>query len=277
MGENIVRHLLQWHSVPLGLLIFAWTGYAPAVSTAEVEDVAALRTSQTADFDRLRDFLEARGWRVERAADGSIILIPMGETAQTGAQAVPARPPAPATPDEVERLRDALEVYGWRVERDAAGSLFLMPATSPTPQQPLSAGPPASANLTVSPEHMSQLLRLLEACHWNLIRDEGNRLRLSPPTHTRALSPPASAGISPGERLDFPITAGVELPVDTRKEAWQISANWLHESGYEGLTARNIRDRYWIYLVTIVDEQWPYRPRGQLIINKRTGQLFSSF
>jgi hypothetical protein len=190
---------------------------------------------------------------------------------------MPAQPPAPATPGEVQSLREALDVYGWRVERDAGGSLFLIPATSPAPQQLSTAAPPASANLAVSPEHVPQLLRLLEACQWNLIRDDGNRLRASPPAYTPVPSAPASAGISAGKPLDLSITPGVELPVDSRKKAWQVSANWLHESGHEGLTVRDIRDRYWIYFVTIVDEQWPYRPRGQLIINKRTGQLFASF
>ena len=222
-----MNDLDPWYSPLRWVLLFTLTGYVPGAAAEEPGAVAAPDTSATAGFDRLRGFLESRGWRVERTADGSIFLIPLGETSEVQDQRTSV-PPDPKRVDDIDRLRDALDAHGWHVQRGTGESLLLIPAPGPAPEEPAAAAP-------------------------------------------------ASAADCAGRRQDLSVAAGVEFPVNTRKEAWQISVNWLWESGYHGLTVRNIREFYWFYLVSIVDDRPPYRPRGQLIINKRTGQLFASF
>jgi len=271
-----VNTLDPWYSALRWLLISALTGYAPGASPEEAGSVAAPDTAAIAGFDSLRGFLESRGWRVERAADGSILLIPLGETSEVPEQAAPV-PPDLRRADDIDRLRDALAVHGWHVERGRGKSLLLIPASGAAPEEAATAAPPAWIYLTTSAEHMAQLLQILETYHWTLVPDHANTLRLVPPPQPQADATPASAADCAAKRRDVLVAAGVELPVNTRKEAWQISANWLWESGYRQLTVRTIREFYWLYLVTIVDDRPPYRPRGQLIIDKQTGQLLASF
>lgn len=271
-----MNNLDPWYATLRWLLIAALTGYAPGASPEEAGSVAAPDTAAIAGFDSLRGFLESRGWRVERAADGSILLIPLGETSAVPEQAAPVAPDLERA-DGIDRLRDALAGHGWHVERGSGNSLLLFPASGAAPEEAAAAAPPAWISLTTSAEHMPQLLQILEAYHWTLVPDQADTLRLVPPPHAQADATPASAADCAAKGRDVSVAAGVELPVNTRKEAWQISANWLWESGYRRLTVRSIREFYWLYLVNIVDYRPPYRPRGQLIIDKRTGQLLASF
>ncbi len=238
-----MKSLVHWRAVFQGLLILALTAYAPGARNEEAADVAAPPTSTSGDFEGLRGLLESRGWKVERTSDGSTLLIPVRETAEAQNQMLPVQPDL-TTVDGIDRLRNALEARSWRVERGAGGSLLLIPATRPAAQEPA----------TVAP-----LTPILPAA-----------------THSRVPSTSKTADCA-RKHQDISVTAGVELPVNTRKEAWQISVNWLWESGYRELTVGNIRDINWIYLVTIIDPRPPYTPRNELIINKRTGRLLASF
>jgi hypothetical protein len=275
LEENKVNNLGQRHAALRWLVILALTGYAAGVAAEQVGTVAAADTPTGGDFETLRGFLESRGWRVERAADGSILLIPLGVTPEARKQA-PAMQPELSAAGDLDHLRESLEARGWRLQRGAGDSLLLVPTARPAAEKPATTPQPASLNLTASAQDMQQLVRLLKACHWNLTPGSNNTLALLAPRSEGPCASAADAGCS-GKRREFTPKAGVGLPVDTWRKAWQISANWLRESGYRQLAVGGIRPINWIYLVTVVDSTPPFRPRGELIINRRSGQLLASF
>ena len=141
----------------------------------------------------------------------------------------------PSMIGDFESLRSLLEMRGWRVERTPDGSTLLFPlGDTPPAQKPAAAAP---TTLTATSEDMPQLVDCAE------------------------------------EPLDLMLTAGIKLPVNTAKEALQISENWLLASGYMELAVGRIRDINWIYVVNIVDQRPPYRSRNELVINKRNGHV----
>lgn len=137
---------------------------------------------------------------------------------------------------------------------------------------------------TSMPGNIDTLRGLLESRGWRVERTpDGSTLlipvRATAEAQNQAL--PAQPDLTTAddcaeERQASSLTTGVKLPVDTRKEAWQIGVNWLWASEYRNLTVGKIRSINWIYLVTIVDVSPPYRTRNELIINKRTGQLLAA-
>jgi len=86
-----MKILIQWHEAFRWFLALALTGYAIWAWNVEAGDVAVQQPSITADVESLRSLLATRGWRVERAPDGSTLLFPLGDTP-------PAQKPAAAAP-----------------------------------------------------------------------------------------------------------------------------------------------------------------------------------
>ncbi|MGB5541025.1 MAG: hypothetical protein WBO37_13115 [Gammaproteobacteria bacterium] len=263
-----MKILIRWHEAFRWFLVLALAGYAIWAWNAEAGDVAVPQPSITGDFESLRSLLETRGWRIERTPDGSTLLFPLQDT-PPAVEAGDVTVRQPLMTGDFDNLRSLLETRGWRVERAPDGSTLLFPLReTPPAQEPA----PASITLTVSSENMQQLHELLEAYGWNLVQEGSNALHLLAPAHPLPL-PAATKADCAEEQKEFLFTAGVKLPVNTIEEAWQISTNWLWESGYTELGVGDIRNINWIYLVKIVDQIPPYRLRNELIINKRSGQL----
>lgn len=107
----------------------------------EVVPPAAPVEPPVPSLTRLQQALKARGWRVQRLPDGSLVA---GPGVPGGATPVPA-PRAPSQPPAWQALYDTLRERGWHVEREPDGALRLEPSgqrPSPAPARPTS---PASS------------------------------------------------------------------------------------------------------------------------------------
>ncbi len=137
----------------------------PGAATA-VTERRVIATVPPDSLPALMEALAVHGWRVERAADGSVLLFPRpAQTqpfdAQQGVvmppqsdQTLPTPPPPLATPSLVTdngfaRLQALFSPHGWRVERAPDGSILLFPgagqlsapAESTPPQYPVAQTP----------------------------------------------------------------------------------------------------------------------------------------
>ena len=124
------------------------------------------------------------GWRVQRAADGSVILAPQDGQAN-GAQA--------QGDGDWQTLVRTLEASGWRVERDAGEAVNLYPGTAPkpAPQSPVAAPEPDGKLLT-----SDQVEELMAARGWRVARDSDGNLILSQTKSAPAKGPAASQDVA---------------------------------------------------------------------------------
>jgi hypothetical protein len=139
-------------------------------------------------WERMRDL----GWGVERTADGSVLLFPPPlhvELSIAGPEPEPTGPEAATTADPLPW--EALRAHGWRLERDADGTLNLFPPGRSA------AGPDASGEEgapVASPDPqeggLSRLGDALAGRGWRVERAEDGSLLLHPVTE----APAAAAG-----------------------------------------------------------------------------------
>jgi len=134
----------------------------------------------------------------------------------------------------------------------------------------------ASIMFTMPSSAVMRLRDLLQTNHWKLVWVSDNAVYLEPPgAHRRGT---ATQPYSAEQQRQVDFTAGVVLPVNTTREAWQISMNWLDAMGYTGLDVGDIRSiNRWIYSAKIIDKAAPYESRNELVINKRNGRLMALF
>ncbi|MGB5278988.1 MAG: hypothetical protein WBO73_05260 [Gammaproteobacteria bacterium] len=224
---------------------------------------------QDADFDELRNVLKARGWHVERTADGSTLLYPLQTQPQAGAG---GRQQSQVTTD-FESLRALLAARGWRTERSGDGSMWLYPLKTLAQSRGQAT---ESIMFTMPSSAVMRLRDLLQTNHWKLVWVSDNAVYLEPPGARRRGTATQPYSAEQQRQVDF--TAGVVLPVNTTREAWQISMNWLDAMGYTGLDVGDIRSiNRWIYSAKIIDKAAPYESRNELVINKRNGRLMALF
>jgi hypothetical protein len=275
--ENNMKTMVCGRGASRMLLVLALACYAQFVQSETGAVVAVPQTQAADDFDSLRDVLAARGWRVERTADGSTLLIPMGKISDD----VVAVPQTQAA-DDFDSLRDVLAARGWRVERTADGSTLLFPMGKkagtngrPAPWQEAVAAPGA-ARLVVAPADMPSLQALLEANGWVIEPHVPGSLRIvqSPRYQGRAIARAAGNDV---KLTEYPGISGSLSPVGSRRKAWEISRQWLADSGRQDLEVGRIRDTRRFYVVTLVQDRPPYRVQNELIISKRTSQLLPAF
>ncbi|MCP4041272.1 MAG: hypothetical protein GY731_04845 [Gammaproteobacteria bacterium] len=167
--------------------------FSGSINTAgAVDDVGGITASVPADaaivygsnLKALQQVLESRGWRVERDAEGNLLLFPTGSQHST----VPTDQIIPAT--EINRVQNLLENRGWRVERDAQGNTLLFPtggreiSTSSGEVTP-EATPPTDQIIPAM--EINRVQNLLESRGWRVERDaQGNTLLF--PTGGREIS-----------------------------------------------------------------------------------------
>lgn len=157
------------------------------------------------------------GWRVQRAADGSVILAPQDGQAN-GAQA--------HGDGDWQTLVSTLEASGWRVERDAGEAVNLYPGTAPKPAPPSPAAPPEPDGKRLSP---AQVEELMAARGWKVARDSNGNLILEPQAKPVPAKDPAKPA-DPPARQDVPATqagAAAEPPAPFADPAPETSAAGL--------------------------------------------------
>lgn len=187
------------------------------------------------DLDGLQRALDAQGWRVQRNADGDLLVFPAGHAVgESASMQAPAQVPAPGLsapvdepapppatresgPDpemidatDLDALQTVATERGWAHRREPDGSLVLLP--------PGSASAPAHA----------------EPCQIGMIR-----------------------------------IAGVEeigLPIDTEKQAYRLAEFWLREVDDGSIAIGRIRQVNRLFLVSVVEREAPFHLHTQLVI-----------
>ncbi len=134
------------------------------------------------DVAAFRELLEQRGWKTERDAGGSLILIPQAfQTPEVMEQPAPVEQPGQGEAgNDMEALRELLEQRGWKTERDADGSLILIPQAFQTPEVMEQPAPVEQPGQGEAGNDMEALRELLEQRGWETERDADGSLILIP-------------------------------------------------------------------------------------------------
>jgi hypothetical protein len=196
------------------------------------------------DLDGLQRALEAQGWRVQRSAEGDLLVFPVDPgVKENGAPQAPARdherPPSAtvdesSTPPAIRETGTVLELIdatdfdalqaaaadrGWGHRREADGSLVLLPpGLAPKPGEGGS-------------------------CQIGMIRVSG--------------------------------ADAIPLPVDTEAKAYQLAESWLREMDVSPLAIGRIRQVNRLFLVSVVEHEEPFVLHTQLVIRADDGCLMA--
>ena len=194
------------------------------------------------DLDGLQRALEAQGWRVQRSADGDLLVFPVdpavGESVSPMAPAPDPEPgpsgamDEPSTPSATREIRTAPETIdatdldalqaaaakrGWLHRREADGSLVLLP--------PGRLPKPGDAG----------------SCQIGMARVYG--------------------------------AEEVPLPVDTEAKAYRLAELWLREMDVSSLAIGRIRQINRLFLVSMVEHEAPFFLHTQLVVRVDDGCL----
>jgi len=182
----------------------------------------------------LEQALRNSGWSVQREEDGSLILMPQGS------------PEIEKTQDQWQKMQSDLQATGWSVDREADGTLILIPPVQATAASPEVEDP------------MQDIKQKLRETGWTVSTSADGSMLLYPPG-TPVSSKPAPVAGSPS-------SAQITLPVDSWREAYDISRDWLASQPEYGATVGKIRKINRIYLVSIVAENAPHGLLQQIAI-----------
>lgn len=233
-----------------GILLFlpppepvdATTDFLPVETREKIEPPGD--RVEARDLDGLQRALEAQGWRVQRSADGDLLVFPVdpavGESVSPMAPALDPEPgpseavDEPSTPSSTQEIRTASEMIdatdldvlqaaaaerGWMHQREADGSLVLLPpGRLPKPGD---AGP----------------------CQIGMVRVSG--------------------------------AEEVPLPVDTEAKAYRLAEFWLHEMDVSSLAIGRIRLVNRLFLVSLVEHEEPFLLDTQLVVRVDDGCLIA--
>ena len=279
-----------------GSLILVPGNQNTADETAPNQDSAS--DDATPDqWQQLQNALQATGWKVEREADGSLLLIPPG--LMPIAPAAPATAPAisesvPAdivTTDSMQDFRQKLEQAGWFVTTAPDGSLLLYPpgmfgqpeTTMPVPaipafvpQVPVMQPPVMPATVPQTPVMQSPVIPAPAAQgpvpQAPVVPAKAEAAAESQSVTTEpASSQPASGRQAPAAgslpRID------IALPVNSQQEAYDIASSWLDSQQDSGATVGRIRKILRVYVVSIVTEETPHNLLQQIAIRASDGAV----
>jgi hypothetical protein len=237
------------------------------------------------DFEHLRDELANRGWRVERGSGGMTYLFPVQKSP------VQHNQPTSSQADNrmmggFDRLRDELENRGWRVKQADDGSLFLFPASIVFKSDVKHMGAQGNVtNLLVSSADLPQLQNLLDSNGWRL-QQSPNGLYIQSPRNDRSPKDAvvddkgkqySDAVMEDDQQVESIQPTSNTTHVNSKREALEVSMNWLMDQGMEDLAVGGILDIKRFYVVVIVESAPPNRLRNELVISKSTGRLVSAF
>jgi hypothetical protein len=221
---------------------------AETTSPASPETPEAIEPSEdwleARDLDGLQRALEAQGWRVQRSAEGDLLVFPVdpapGETASTQA---PDRDPGPGP-------------------SAAVGESSTPPATRES----------GAVSEMIDATDLDALQTVAAERGWAHRREPDGSLVLFPPS----LSPaPGHAGPC---QIGMIRVAGVEdigLPVDTEEKAYRLAEFWLREMDGSSIAIGRIRQINRLFLVSVVEQEAPFLLQTQLVIRANDGCLMA--
>ncbi|MEN8214432.1 MAG: hypothetical protein ABFR19_08725 [Pseudomonadota bacterium] len=230
------------------------------IATSREESQASLPADE--QWAQMQQQLKAAGWDASRDADGSLVLIPPGDTADE--TTIRKEAPAPSQADERwEQMQQQLNAAGWQASRDADGSLILIPPAESV--ETAAAEEKAAAPQDDSMETMQQKLK---ATGWQVTENSDGSILLYPPEQQR----------SEGKTIQpcsghAPSDDDVDLPVNTWSQARNLAKSWLKRQTPDNLKVGKIREIFEVYLVSILTGTKPYRLRHQIAIRRSDGHI----
>ncbi|MGF1644960.1 MAG: hypothetical protein ACFCUJ_15085 [Thiotrichales bacterium] len=255
-------------------------GVTIALSGAALAAPATESVIEAGRLDALGAALEQHGWRVERDADGSLVLFPPGE--KSVPESTPAPAPGPETsaptsgaPDttvpagDLDGLGRALSARGWRTELDATGDLLVFPIGPRPPDEAASEAADAVPKATVvDATDLDTLQAVAAQGGWGHRRESDGTLVLIPPGH----APAADSGAACQSGMSrVAAVADLALPVDSWQKARRLAQGWIDQSAANAYAIGKIRQVNELYLVSLLDRETPHRLRVQLVIRTADG------
>ena len=261
-------------------------------------------------WEQIQQQLKAAGWDASREADGSLVLIPPGETAETTTQ---KEKPVPSAVDEQwEQMQQQLKAAGWDASRDADGSLVLIPPGETAETTTRKEEPAPSA----ADKQWEQMQQQLKAAGWGASREADGSLVLIPPGESLDTAAPEEeaaaekqndamesmqeklreSGWQVTENSDGSILfyhpkqqrsekgtirparghappTDFDLPVTSWTQARTLTLKWLMQQSPGNLTMGKIREIYDVYLVSILSNSRSDRLRHQIAVRKSDGHI----
>jgi len=225
--------------------------------------VAGQTEADTRLADILRSAFSEQGWEEQRSEDGSVIYRQPNEQLESTRKAAVVK-----EEKRKQQLAESLNARGWQVDWQMDGSLVLKPKakSSTTPARP-SESPVAEAQSELA-------TALSDSNYWRTERGKDGELLFYPlamaPVAEAAKVDLATQGSCEGYYL--PGTQAL-LPVDRLFKAKQLAYRWLEATGFAGLRVGSVRRIASIYMVLLVEELMPYRPKHLLAIRASDGQV----
>lgn len=267
-------------------LLFLLLTLAAQQATAEPRPEATIPIS---DFDTLRATLEQRGWRVEKADNGDLLIYPAADdkakkALSTAPSAAPEKAPAVEKAANLDELETIAERRGWQVERTEQGDLllypklFLAPPAAPVAETDNKAEKrPPAADVEIPVEETGRLRKTLEARGWQTRYGDNGGLLLYPVSDDSRSVTLRAADLTTclDGRSASVVVDDVTLPLDSKAAAMRIAHAWLATRKEKGVIvgrARRIND---LFLVGIVAADKPHRLKRQLVIRAATGDIIA--
>ena len=236
--------------------------------TAEREEATTREEAPTpspADMQwgQMQQQLKAAGWDASRDADGSLVLIPPGETAETTTQ---KEEPVPSAADKQwEQMQQQLKAAGWDASRDADGSLVLIPpgesVVAAVPEEE-AAAPEKQA------DSMQTMQEKLRETGWQVTENSDGSILFYHPKQQRS----EKGTIQPARGHAPP--ADFNLPVNTWSQARTLTLKWLKQQSPGNLKVGKIREIYEVYLISIISGSRPNHRLGhQIAIRRSDGHI----
>jgi hypothetical protein len=208
----------------------------------------------------LKEALEKQQWQAEQTTDGSTIYRQSQASPSEGID-------SPATTSaQQQQLQQALQSLGWKTEWDNKGNLLLYPVDTGS-----DSSTKESAATAMRPATDSPLPNLPGLEYWHVERDRDGVLFLYPVNRKETAL---------NQRLQGAQCAGLvmadehlELPVDKWHEARQLATNWLKHFDQSSLSVGRIRKVLHIYLISLVEQEPPYRLQHQLAVRATDGHV----
>lgn len=232
-------------------LILMWL---PVASQAEVDTSLA---------DSLRSTFNEQGWQEQRSEDGSVIYRQPNDKAKLAKKAAAAK-----EGQRKQQLADSLNARGWQVDWQSDGSLVLKPKAKSTsiPARP------SEAPATQAQNELATALS--DSNYWRTERGKDGELLFYPlataPVVEAAKGDPATQASCEGYYL--PGTRAL-LPIDRGSKAKQLAYRWLDATGLSRLRVGSVRRMASIYMVLLIEDRMPYRPKHLLAIRASDGQV----
>ncbi|MGF1545880.1 MAG: hypothetical protein ACFCUG_00970 [Thiotrichales bacterium] len=251
---------------------------SPLALAEPVTDTATDTVVEAGHLDGLAAALKQYGWRVERDAEGALLLFPRGGEAAGGAAegASVADAAAPDGRDEtvpvgsLDQLGRALTTRGWKTERSADGDLLVFPVGTTSPGASAASGVASdSSAIAIDASDLDTLQAVAAERGWGHRRESDGSLVLIPPG--QAVSDPADVGCQSGMRR-VGGDAALSGPIDTWHKARHVAELWIAAGGDPSVSkVGKIRQVNDLYLVSLLDPKSPYRLRAQLVIRVKDG------